>query len=357
LSGDCVEFTTCSPNTNYDSKLSVYEGTCAAPICVDGNDDDGSCTSGGTQSTVNFISTAGTQYLILVHGFGANAGEFDLSLTCTPLPANDMACGAVMIAPADGSCATAQAGEPNPGSGTGGATCDSQDGWCSFELVVDNSLWYSFVAPASGNVTIETVGTGDTQLALWEATDCADFATFTEVAANDDGGVGLLSALTNVCVIPGQTYWIQVDGYTGSPYIVDVTLTENAAAPVLTTCPADIVASCTDAPPAAAATSAEFIAQGGTIDDPCGAAVVAVSSTETVAVDGCGTIINRTYTIDNGFTSATCMQTISLLGSSSRYYCCGFHRFRRYDCRQLFCFISNHSLRSTNDQRWRQLSW
>ena len=60
--------------TSYDSKLSVYTGTCAALTCVTGNDDF--C---GLQSQVSVNTTGGnTTYRVLVHGFGSATGAFSL---------------------------------------------------------------------------------------------------------------------------------------------------------------------------------------------------------------------------------------------------------------------------------------
>ena len=62
--------------TNYDSKLSVFTGTCDAPVCVTGNDDF--C---GLQSEVTFCANTGVTYFILVHGFSSSTGDFTLDVT------------------------------------------------------------------------------------------------------------------------------------------------------------------------------------------------------------------------------------------------------------------------------------
>lgn len=82
--GSQVTITTCSPITNYDTKLGLFEGPCSALTCVAGNDDDFTCVSGGLQSTIaNVITTNGTEYLIYVSGFGSATGLFELTLTCS----------------------------------------------------------------------------------------------------------------------------------------------------------------------------------------------------------------------------------------------------------------------------------
>ncbi len=67
--------------TTYDSKLSIFSGSCVSLVCVGGNDD--AC---GLQSSVSFTSVAGTEYLILVHGFGGQTGNFTLTIEAGPIP-------------------------------------------------------------------------------------------------------------------------------------------------------------------------------------------------------------------------------------------------------------------------------
>lgn len=65
----------------FDTRLSIYEGSCTNGalqnlVCVDGNDDF--C---GTESLVTWLSDVGTNYYILVHGYQSGAGDFKLSVT------------------------------------------------------------------------------------------------------------------------------------------------------------------------------------------------------------------------------------------------------------------------------------
>lgn len=86
--GGFINASTCSPNTDYDTKLNVYTGSCTAFTCVTGNDDDANCSSGTLKSTVTWCSTLGQSYWILVHGFGSAQGNFTLSIDCTPPSVN-----------------------------------------------------------------------------------------------------------------------------------------------------------------------------------------------------------------------------------------------------------------------------
>ncbi|MGB3007968.1 MAG: hypothetical protein WBC06_15750, partial [Chitinophagaceae bacterium] len=66
--------------SSFDTKLSVYTGSCGTFTCVTGNDDF--CS---TQSQVSFATTVGTTYYILVHQYNTTGGAFSISATCTPV--------------------------------------------------------------------------------------------------------------------------------------------------------------------------------------------------------------------------------------------------------------------------------
>ena len=90
-SGDDATLSTCL-NSSYDTKISVFTGTCSALACVAGNDDGPACP--GNTSEVTFQTTAGTSYLVLVHGYNGEEGNFTLRLTCSPActPVENDAC-------------------------------------------------------------------------------------------------------------------------------------------------------------------------------------------------------------------------------------------------------------------------
>src|SRR5438105_11156835 len=88
--------------------------------------------------------------------------------------------------------ATKQTGEPNHAGNAGGA-----------------SVWWSWTAPAVGDVTIDTIGSNfDTILGVYTGTSVS---ALTFVASNDDGGGNLTSKVT-FTAIGGTTYAIAVDG-------------------------------------------------------------------------------------------------------------------------------------------------
>lgn len=178
------------------------------------------------------LSGGVAQLLVDIFGFVPD-GSYSASTTyvllqdnydyCTQTgftPSNDEICDAIAL-PVTG-CplvgtnigATAQAGEPSPPDGD----CSASDAWCDGQGA-EQSVWYTFEAPASGSVRIHA-NYFNTQMALWEAESCQAATTGGAilVAANDDaGGSGLgEAALEAGCLIPGKTYYLQVDGYAGA---------------------------------------------------------------------------------------------------------------------------------------------
>mmetsp|Transcript_11462 Transcript_11462/g.27397 ORF Transcript_11462/g.27397 Transcript_11462/m.27397 type:complete len:1373 (-) Transcript_11462:161-4279(-) len=61
--------------TAFDTRISVFGGSCRSLSCIGANDDF--C---GRQSRVSFQSNIGETYLVLVHGYQASAGDFYLNI-------------------------------------------------------------------------------------------------------------------------------------------------------------------------------------------------------------------------------------------------------------------------------------
>ena len=134
---------TCSGNTDYDTKISVYTGDCSSlPLtCVAGNDDSANCTD--FQSEVEWQSDGNTTYYILVHGFNGAQGNFDISLTCTIVPPpNDDIADAIDLNQFD--CPWTDEDVAMPGATTEAGTpadCDINGA---------NGVWYTFTPIADG---------------------------------------------------------------------------------------------------------------------------------------------------------------------------------------------------------------
>ncbi|MDC8000338.1 T9SS type A sorting domain-containing protein [Aequorivita todarodis] len=146
LPGD-ITLSLCN-GTDFDSKISVYSGTCAALVCVDGNDD--AC---GLQSEVTFASDGNTQYYILIHSFGGATGNFTLDVTCTPTPPpNDMIVNSIDVD---------EIGFPytDPAVAMPAATLENGNP-VNCDLTGARGVWYNFVPAGDGtaNATIVTPG-------------------------------------------------------------------------------------------------------------------------------------------------------------------------------------------------------
>ena len=87
--GTEITVTTCGPGTTHDTKISVFCAGCDDLVCVAANDDI-ECASAPGASSVTWCGEAGTEYLVLVHGFGGAAGPFSLTavagIPCTETP-------------------------------------------------------------------------------------------------------------------------------------------------------------------------------------------------------------------------------------------------------------------------------
>ncbi|MEN0003633.1 MAG: hypothetical protein AAF798_05805, partial [Bacteroidota bacterium] len=158
--GDFVVASTCNPNTDFDTQLGVFEGVCEELECVTGNDDR-PCGSAEDASRVFFQSEIGVDYYIYVTGFDNERGDFGLRINCIPPPDNDNVCDATPLAfdeltEFSNVAATVEPGEPSPGPGSGpNDSCLSDDGWCEEEVVVDNSVWFTFISPVECvNITV-----------------------------------------------------------------------------------------------------------------------------------------------------------------------------------------------------------
>jgi subtilisin-like proprotein convertase family protein len=234
---------------DYDSKITVYCAGCDLLVCVGGNDD--TCS---LQSEVSWCAEAGTEYLILVHGFSSATGNFTLNLTsdgspCTPSVDCNPAVGACCFI--DGSCSIETpdncdaAGGQYQGDGTNcdDVSCEdltppndlcedaigplgvpSTTAGTTFAATVDNTPFCGTSNTAPG-VWYTVIGTGNTMTASTcgplfdydtKLTVYCSCEELTCVVGDDDectdGASGLLSTVT-WCSQPGAEYLILVHGF------------------------------------------------------------------------------------------------------------------------------------------------
>jgi len=159
-------------------------------------------------------------WLVLLGGLFSIPG-----LTQAQAPVNDDVCNALPITQFDTLLvfdnidATSQSGEAVIAPSTNGPSGRTWN-----ESGIRNSVWFTFEAPASGAVRIDLCNDStnfDTQIAVFDVTDCNDFNTFTLRGANDDidgrcpFGDIWASTLEVNCLVPNQTYYLIVDGWVG----------------------------------------------------------------------------------------------------------------------------------------------
>ncbi|RYZ50263.1 MAG: T9SS type A sorting domain-containing protein, partial [Sphingobacteriales bacterium] len=130
----------------------------------------------------------------------------------TTLIPNDVPSGAIILTvnggcsgtPYDNTGATHSLGEPIPG-------CRNNAGF--------RSVWFRFIAPASGfvRVTNDYAGgtIGNTRIAVFAATDATDFSSFANLACDDNNGIVANKSLLYLNgLTPGSTYYVLVDNLT-----------------------------------------------------------------------------------------------------------------------------------------------
>ena len=114
-------------------------------------------------------------------------------------------------------CATVETNEPHPTA----SVCMAKNNWCpppsDTYKILNNSVWFTFLAPSNGGLTINTDGFDD-QIAVYEAlTDSSKLSGINSryklLAANDNRSYADHTALLeNLVLQPGKEYLLQVDG-------------------------------------------------------------------------------------------------------------------------------------------------
>ncbi len=203
--------------STFDTLLAVYTGEAVTNLTsVAANDDAG----GQRTSQLTFNAAVGVAYQIAVDGFGGTSGDAVLNLSLvggSAAPVNDTFANALALTGANASTtgrntgASAQAGEPAHAG-----------------LAATNSVWWTWTAPASGGVTVSTVGSDfDTVLAVYTG---ASVNALTPVADDDQSG-GDNTSLLNFTAVAGTTYRLAVDGYQSAAGNIVLNLAPGGGAP------------------------------------------------------------------------------------------------------------------------------
>ena len=183
--------------------------------------------------TITAVGSGTVYYTVIASSLGCPADTANVPLAVNIIFPGDNACDAIPLTIGTSPLyslfgATTQTGEVAPPA-TGFST---NTGWANSNIT--NTMWFTFVAPASGNVSIQAptamnAGNNDPQLAVWSTTNCANLigqATPTApvgatlIAANDDdanyttnSGALYSSYVRAACLTPGAMYYIQLDTY------------------------------------------------------------------------------------------------------------------------------------------------
>ncbi len=195
--------------SGFDHEMSISSGTCAgltSIACVD------SALSGGTESHT-FTTVNGTTYFVYIAHYSSGStttGTFTISRSCTPAPtppANDN-CNTAIPLTINATCSystyttlgatasTTPSTPPAPG-------CGSYSG---------GDVWFSFVVPANGIVTVDTQTGGITDSGMAWYTGTCGALTLLE-CDDDDSPDGAMSLITRTGLTPGTTIYVRVWEY------------------------------------------------------------------------------------------------------------------------------------------------
>jgi hypothetical protein len=207
-------------NNGIDTVLAVYSACPATPNNqVACNDDAGAAGCSAVDSLVDVPVSAGQQLWIRVSHFGDLAfrfasGEFQLhvNLDATASPGND-------------SCGSAQS-LVNGSSVTGNILCASNDGEAGCGSAATNpDIWYRFVAPFTGRLTVDTCGSRDNAGSGTGPDTVASIHTGcpgeigNQLACNDDAsepGCNALDSSVSAILTAGQNVRVRVSHFGSS---------------------------------------------------------------------------------------------------------------------------------------------
>ncbi|QIE58097.1 HYR domain-containing protein [Rasiella rasia] len=317
--GNFTRLTTCN-QANYDTKISVFTGSCGALVCETGVDDAAGCA--GFTTELDFCTTNGTTYLVLIHGFSNAIGDFDLSLvdlgntapviTC---PAditmnNDPGdCGAIVnfSATATDDCGSTITYSQDSGTvfpvGTTVVTATATDGAgltdsCTFNVTINDTESPTAVCQ---DITIQLDANGDASIVAADvdggSTDACGIASIAvDIDTFDCSNVGPNNVTLTVTDVNGNT----------SSCVAVVTVEDNIAPMIF--CPADIVAPTNNGECGATVT---FPLPVGT--DNCGIDFVVqqagIASGEIFPI---GVTTNQFIVVDVNGNTATCSFTVTV---------------------------------------------
>ena len=197
---------TITVTANRNVAFAVYQGGCGGLTEVGCRNAE----NNNTQEVLAVTTVIGTTDLIRVIRFdagGNNTMSGNICVVSPPPPlANDECTGAIDLPVGQFECAF---GEITNEGGTYSDTFGGAPSCASGVGAAD--VWYKFVAPAGGQVVIDTeAGTiTDSGMELYHAPD-GTCGSLVSVDCDDDGGAGLMSRILEYNLIGGNTYYLRV---------------------------------------------------------------------------------------------------------------------------------------------------
>ena len=195
--GNSLKASTCHPDTNYSTAITIVSGVCSDPQCTPTQ----VTTCDGQQSMAYWDSVKGLSYYIYVHGRQVtDVGSFALTIEEDSLDATNDFCGSAQAVqvPSTVYGSTLQASDDSTYSSICGVLTTAPGVWYT---VVGNGQFIT--ASLCGSTT-----TYDTQLYLFAGENCRDL---TCVTFNEDG-CGLQSEITWKSE-PDMQYFLLVSGF------------------------------------------------------------------------------------------------------------------------------------------------
>ncbi|MES2763304.1 MAG: gliding motility-associated C-terminal domain-containing protein [Bacteroidota bacterium] len=207
---------------NINDVLTIYDGqdTTALELkSLSGYlDENFAIMSSGEYLTLRFRSNNSTTSkgfrFRLDNGPGTNAKQgsdpLPNPMACASTPAANECVNAPLICDLNGYC----------GNTSGAYTAGNTSGLGNFCGSIENNSWLSFVASStSASLNFNSGGCQDNssgiQAVIYASSNCT---SFTEVSncVSQGSGSGTFTITTNVNLVPGQTYYVMIDGFGGN---------------------------------------------------------------------------------------------------------------------------------------------
>jgi hypothetical protein len=183
--GKVYQASTCGEETELDTQLSVFVGSCGSLTCVDGNDNY--CNS---QSQVTWFADPGIAYFLHISGFRGAIGAFELSIEPV-VESNDQCQMSLDIDPLDHNRLFGSTIGLNGGISDGYLSCNDSD------PKTTSGLWYTWIGTGA-TVAFSTCSSNDrtdynAQLSVYSSSEVGN-----KTCAED------LHCVTNVVKRPEQ---------------------------------------------------------------------------------------------------------------------------------------------------------